>query len=186
MKLTVTSRVHERKSDAIRLRRNGQIPAVIYHKSKDGEAISFPAAEFTAGLRQTPSGRLSTTICHLTDDKGKERRVVVKDIQYHPVSYDVLHLDFEELHDDRPVKIKIPIVLVGELDSVGIKLGGMVRLVIRSIRVECLPKDIPAFFEVDITNMGIGEAIRIEELPIPNTVRPLMKLNSVAISMVKK
>lgn len=186
MKLAVKPRIHERKSDATRLRREGQVPAVIYHKDK-GEAISISQAEFASGIRQIVSGRLATTICHLDDGKGKAaRRAIIKDIQYHPISYEVLHLDFEELQDDRPVKVKIPVALVGEMDSVGIKLGGMVRLVIRGIRVECLPENLPEFFEVDVTKMNIGDTVKIEDIKIPNNVRPLMKMNSVAVSMVKK
>lgn len=186
MKLTVKPRVHERKSDAGRLRRAGQIPAVVYHKGQKGEVISVSESDFSAGLRELPQGRLATTVCQLQGEGNKAIKALVKEVQYHPVSYKVLHLDFEELKENVTVKVNVPLVVVGVIDSVGVKLGGMVRTVIRQLKVECLPKDIPAFIEVDVSAMNIGEVKKLSSLNIPNTVRPLMNLNSVAISMVKR
>lgn len=186
MKLSIQPRVHQRKSDATRLRRNAAIPAVIYHKDKEGEVISVSEVEFSTLMRSVQSGRLSTTIFTLDSGNGTARKAIIKDIQYHPVSYKVIHLDFEELHDTVPVKVKVPIVLQGEADSVGIKLGGMIRVVIRTVRVECLPPHIPKYFTVDVTNMNIGEALKLSQITMPSEVRPMMKMNSVAISMVKK
>lgn len=186
MKLKITPRVHDRKSDATRLRREGSIPAIIYHKDKAGDAVSISEVEFTSNMRQVVPGRLPTTVFHLDTGHGTVRKVIIKDIQYHPVTYKVIHLDFEELHDDVLVKVKVPIVLQGEMDSAGIKLGGMIRVVIRTVRVECLPKDIPAFFIVDVKEMVVGDVLKLSQIDMPKTVRPLMKMNSVAISMVKK
>lgn len=184
MKLSYKPRVHEKKSDAAKLRRAGEIPAIVYNKEKTGagEVISILSSEFATHMRHVPAGRLSTTVFTL----GDKRRVLVKDIQYFPVDYSVMHIDFVELDDKLPVKVKVPIAIVGEADSVGLKLGGVVQVNIRSVKVECLPKDIPACFTVDVKNMNIGEALKLSELGMPNSVRPLMNLNSVAVSMVKK
>lgn len=186
MKLNVKSRVHERKSDAAKLRRAGEIPAIIYHKGKAGEAVSVSEAEFSSGLREMPKGRLSTTTCVLESEGKKTVKALVKDIQYHPVSYRVVHLDFEEVKDDVPVKVNVPLMIVGVIDSVGVKQGGMVRQVIRSMKVECLPKDIPESLQVDVKDMNIGDIVRLKDLNVPNTVRPLIRLDSVAVSMVKR
>lgn len=186
MKLTVQKRDHSKKSVTNKLRRNGMIPAIIYHKEKEGETVAVPTLEFTAHLRHIESGHLPTTVFSLTDSKGKERKVILKDVQYDPVSYDVIHLDFEELHDNVPVKVKIPIVVTGEMDCVGVKLGGVIRLAIRHLKVECLPKDMPKSFEINVKEMNLGQVRRLSDLSIPNTVRPLMPLKEVAVTMVKK
>lgn len=188
MKLNFKPREHKKKSDAATLRREGFIPAVIYHKDKSGagEVISICKNEFATHMRHVPQGRLSTTLFTLEDGKGKGRSVLIKDIQYFPIDYSVMHIDFEALDDKTPVKVNVPILLQGEADSVGVKLGGMPRVVIRNLKVECLPKDIPSFFVVDIKNMNIGEVLRLSQLDIPKTVRPLMKLDVVAVTMVKK
>jgi len=186
MKLNVKPRTLSKKSEINEMRREGGIPAIIYHKDKEGEMIVVNKTEFQAALRAIKSGHLPTTVFELIDGKGKGRRVIVKDIQYKPTNYDIIHLDFEELHDNVPVKVKVPVVITGEADSVGVKLGGVVRIVIRHVPVEVMPKDMPTSFVVDVTQMNVGEAIRVEQLNIPNTMRPLVKVKEVAVSMVKR
>jgi large subunit ribosomal protein L25 len=186
MRLEVKNRPHGKKSAIKRLRREGYVPAVIYHKEKEGENVSVCATEFGAHLRSVVAGRLPTTIFTLSDEKSKSRKAIIKDIQYNPINYSVIHLDFEELHDNVPVKVKVPIMITGEADSVGVKLGGVVRLVIRHVKVECLPKDIPAFFEVSVKDMNLFDVIRLGDIKMPNTVRPLVDTKEVAVSMVKR
>ena len=122
----------------------------------------------------------------LSMTKGNERRVIVKEIQYEPVSYRVNHLDFEELIADRPITVKVPLEVVGIADCAGIKLGGTLQQVLRHVRVRCLPKDIPTVFQVDIRNMGQLESKRLSDLNIPETVRPMIDLNEVAVVIAKK
>jgi large subunit ribosomal protein L25 len=186
MKLQVSKRAVAKKSEVKAIRREGNIPAVVYIRGKEGETISVNGTEFNALLRQVQSGRLSTTIFELDEKGAHKRRAVLKEITYDPVSYQVIHLDFEELNDKNPISIKVPIELVGLVDCVGVKLGGVLRQVIRSLRVRCLPKDIPAFFQVDIRNMGINEVKRLSDLGIPETVRPLIDVNEVAVVIGKR
>lgn len=186
MKLKLLKRSAESKGEVARLRREGNIPAVIYVQGKAGETIAVNNTEFLGHLRQVQQGRLSTTVFSLEADKGKARRAIIKEIQYHPTTYAVLHIDFEELHDNVPVKVKVPIECTGIVDCVGMKLGGMLRQVIRALRVSCLPKDLPSVIEVDIRNMGVNESKRLSELAIPAKVKPLVDLNEVALVIVKR
>ena len=186
MQLRVSYRTGERKSEAKRLRREKKIPAVIYSNGKPGEMIAIEAVEFQKLLNHIKKGHLSTTKIVLADENGKERSVIVKDIQYNIITYDIIHLDFEELHDNITVNVNVPIECTGVADCQGVKLGGVLRLVIRQMRVNCLPKDIPASFKVDVTSMVLNDAKRLSDFNIPNTVRPLMKLNQVAIAIVKR
>lgn len=186
MKLNIKPRTISKKSEIKEMRREGGIPAIIYHKDKEGEMITVNKTEFQAALRAIKSGHLPTTIFEMNDGKGKARRVIVKDIQYKPTNYDIIHLDFEELHDDVPVKVKVPVEITGEADSVGVKLGGVVRIVIRHVPVEVMPAHFPTAFMVDVTQMNLGETIRVEQLKIPNTMKPLVRVQEVAVSMVKR
>lgn len=186
MKLQMLTRTAEKKSELKRFRREGLIPAVIYVQEKSGETVTINDSELMAMLRSIQPGRLSTTIFTLVDNQGKERRVIIKDIQYHPTSYKVLHLDFEELHDNIKVNIKVPIECVGTADCPGVKLGGVIRQVIRSLPIRCLPRDIPAVFELDVRALGPRESKRLSDLTIPNTVRPLANLKEVAVVVVKR
>lgn len=186
MKLDIQKRETRSKSAVKAMRREKQIPAVIYHRSKDAEMISLDATLFSAMLREVVPGRLSTTLFVLKDAKGAERRAIIKDIQYNPVTYDVIHLDFEELIPDVTVNVKVPVECINIADCNGIKLGGFLRQVIRHVKVNCLPKDIPTHFELDIKNMVLYDQKRIKDLAIPQTLRPLVNLNEVIVVIAKR
>jgi large subunit ribosomal protein L25 len=186
MKLKINERQAEKKSQAKALRREGLVPAVIYHRSKEAEAINVNALEFSSLLRKIQPGRLSTTIFTLEDSKGNPKKAIIKDIQYNPVSYDVIHLDFEELIDNIHVNIKVPIEFVGVADCAGIKLGGFLRQVKRHMRVNCLPEHIPTHFQIDIRDMVLYDSKRIKDLTISDNLRPLTKPNDVVLVIAKR
>lgn len=186
MKLEVFKRESLKKSETKRIRREGNIPAVMYVKGKATDALAVKGGEFSSLLRTVQPGHLSTTIFVLSDGKGKERRAVLKEIQYEPMTYKVQHLDFEELFEDVKVNVKIPIECIGAVDCVGAKLGGVLRQVIRHLRVRCLPKDIPSVFQIDVRNLAINESKRLIDLDIPSTVRSLADLNEVAVIVAKR
>lgn len=186
MKLHTTPRSGKKKSEALRLRREGFVPAVIYALGKEGESIAVAASDFNAFLRSVKQGHLPTTVFTLVDSKGHERKVLVKDIQYNVTTYDVIHLDFEELLKDHKVNVKVPIECTGQADSPGIKLGGILRQVIRHIRVSCLPKDLPSYFELNVSELGPRGAKRLSDLQIPTGVRPLADLHEVVAVVVKR
>lgn len=186
MKLKMTSRTAEKKSDVKKMRRADTIPAIIYSHGKNAEPIAVNGTEFTALLRQVQPGRLSTTVFTLVDSKGKEHRAILKDIQYHVTTYNIIHLDFELLQDDVKVNVKVPIECIGMGDCPGIKLGGVLRQVIRFLSVRCLPRDIPSAFILDVKALGPRESRRLGDLDIPQTVRPLVDLKEVAAVIVKR
>lgn len=186
MKLKVSKREVIKKSESGRIRREGNIPAVLYVRGKPTDAIIVGGAEFNSILRSIVPGRLSTTQFFLQDESGKERRAILKEIQYHPTTYQVNHLDFEELYDDAKVTLNVPIECTGVVDCIGVKLGGVLRQVIRKLRVRCLPKDIPSVFNIDVKHMGQNEKIRLSQLHIPHTVKPVANLNEVAVVIAKR
>lgn len=186
MKLKICNRPSLKKSDTRIIRQKGEIPAVIYKREHANEAVAVNAAEFSSLLRTVISGRLSTTIFTLHDEHGKERRAILKEIQYEPTTYNVRHLDFEELLDNTKISIKVPIECVGVADCVGIKLGGVLRQVLRHIRVRCLPKDIPNVFQIDVKNLALYETKRLSDLELPETVKAITDLTEVAVVIAKR
>lgn len=186
MKLKVHKREGANKGGNNRLRREGKIPAVIYSQGKPGENISIEKEEFSAVLRTIESGSLPATVFTLIDSKGHERRALVKGIQYHVTTYDVIHLDFEELHAHVPVKLKVPIDCTGVAECEGIKQGGALRPLIRHMRVRCLPKDIPSRFNVNVANLGIKQSLRLKSISIPEGVKPLDSLEDIVATISKR
>lgn len=185
MKLTVKPRVGDKKGDLKQIRREGDIPAVIYSSQTQPEKLIINGAEFNAVLRSLKSGQLPTTVFELSDGK-QTRKAIIKDIQYHLTSYRVSHLDFEVLVDHVPVSFKVPINCIGVMDCVGIKLGGFLRQVNRFIKVQCLPKDIPSEFLIDVTHLGIRQTKRLKDLTFPEGVKPLAKMDEVIVVIAKR
>lgn len=184
MKLQVKKRTAAKKSEINTIRREGDIPAVVYIRGKEGETISVSGNDFSSLVRQIVPGRLSTTVFELADGSDSFK-AILKDITYDPVTYRVIHLDFEKLSAE-PVKVKVPIEISGAVDSVGIKLGGIPRQVLRNVQVRCLPKDIPTHFNIDIRSMGINEVKRISDLSLPESVKPMAKHDEVAFVIGKR
>lgn len=186
MQLHIAKRSLDKKCDVKKSRRAGKIPAAIYVRGEHAETILIDEAEFQNILRHVQKGRLSTTKIDLIDESGKKRCAIIKDIQYHITTYRVIHLDFEVLHDDVKVKVNVPIEPVGAVDCAGIKLGGVLRQVIRSLKVQCFPKDIPDFFEIDVRSMAMKDAKKLSDLQIPAALRPLKNLDEVCIVIAKR
>lgn len=186
MNIKIKNRKADKKSEATTIRLDGDIPAIIYSNGKEGEKITVDGGDFAAVLRGIKQGFLPATVLSLKTEDGKERRAIVKDIQYHRTTYNVIHLDLEELHDDVEVTVKIPIQCRGEMDSVGVKAGGVLRQVIRHLKVRCLPKHIPGSFDLSVRELDINQSKRLEDLSIPKEVRPLVGLRTVAATIAKR
>lgn len=185
MKLTVQKRSTGKKGETNRLRREGKIPAILYGLDQPEVPIQVSGDEMRAILRKLSPGLLPTTRFELTLD-GKQYAAIVKEIQYQVASYEVEHIDFLLLSEDRPVTVNVPIQLVGAADCAGVKLGGFLRQVVRSLQVCCLPKHIPQEFTIDVRELNIAQSKKLSDIAIPSTVRPLAKLSEVAVIVGKK
>ena len=185
MKLAVKQRVGEKKKDIKEIRREGNIPAIIYFSKGQPEKLIINGAEFKTVLREMKPGQLPTTVFTLSDGR-KDRRAIIKDIQYHLTTYVVSHLDFEELIDDVPVSVKVPVNCIGVGDCMGIKLGGFLRQVVRHVKVECLPKHIPSEFIVDVRDLGIRQSKRLRDLKMPTGVRAIARPEEVIVVIAKR
>ncbi len=181
MELSVFKRDGIKKSETKQIRLKGGVPAVIYGGASGGESIYVSRAEFATILRTVPKGKLATRVIDL---KGKGS-AIVKEIQYHPTTYEILHIDFELL-GKKQIRVNVPITIIGERDCNGLKLGGILRLVIRSVKVRCLPEHLPGEFVVDVADMSIGGAKRLSDIEMPKNVVPLASLGQVAVVIAKR
>ena len=154
------------------LRKNGQVPCVVY----GGESVTHFSAPVEAfrGLIYTPN----IYIVDLVID-GKACKAILKDVQYNCVSDAIEHIDFLEVSDNKPVSIALPVKLSGLAE--GVKQGGKLVLKIRKIRVKGLISKLPDILEVDVTNLGLGKAIKIQDLSFDGLELLEAKNNVVAI-----
>lgn len=185
MKLEVKPRFSKKKSEVKQIRSVGDIPAVIYSLKKEPASLIVNGPEFSAALRQMQPGHLPVTVFTLNDGV-EECRAIVKEIQYNKITDEVSHLDFQKL-DDEKVHVKVPVNCIGTMECVGIKLGGVLRQVMRHVRVKCQPKHIPTQFDIDVKNASIGNSLRVKDLQgITSDVTVLAKDHDVVAVIAKR
>jgi large subunit ribosomal protein L25 len=136
------------KSATKALRNAGKVPCVVYGGD---EPFHFSADELAfQNLVYTPD--VHTVVIALED--GTKVNAILQDIQFHPVTDRILHIDFYQIFDDKEVMLEIPVRVVG--NSKGVRNGGVLRIVTRKLRIKAIPANLPDFIEVDITEMKIG------------------------------
>ncbi|MBZ0327961.1 MAG: 50S ribosomal protein L25/general stress protein Ctc [Altibacter sp.] len=144
------------KSSTKALRNAEKVPCVVYGGDKP---IHFSADELAfRHLVYTPD--VHTVVIKLED--GNEINAILQDIQFHPVSDRILHIDFYQIYDDKEVMLEIPVRTVG--NARGVRNGGVLRIVTRKLRVKALPANLPDFIEVDISEMKIGAKMYVTEV----------------------
>lgn len=159
IELKGVKRVGTGKKVAKLLRQEELVPCVIYGA---GEVVHFAAHvnEFRY-LVYSPN----VYIVNLNIE-GKNVQAILKDIQYHPVSDAILHVDFLQISGDKPMVMEIPVTLTGLAE--GVKAGGKLQLELRKLKVKAFPKDMPDTLNIDITNLGLGKGIKVGELNYDN------------------
>ncbi len=145
------------KSNSKTLRKQGQVPCVLYG---NGDNIHFYTHENSfKELVYTPNAYLVDI-----EVEGKNYKAVLRDIQYHPVSDKIIHVDFFQIDEKEPVWIKMPVILEG--NSIGVLNGGRLVQKMRKVKVKALPNELPDEIKVDISKLAIGKSIKIQDLSI--------------------
>ena len=152
------------KGGARKLRTRGLIPAIFYGPKSQSIALVVDSKEFVNTL-QTEAGENVLIDLNIRKGDQSDRKVVmVKEIQIDPLQGTTLHTDFYEVAMDEMVIIEVPIHLVGKPE--GIKMGGILELIRRTIQIQCLPGDIPKGIDVDVSSLKIGDSIHVQGLQV--------------------
>ena len=168
------------KNAARRLRRSGMIPAVIYGGKGDNVAVSVDPKSLQKVLR-SEAGR--NTILKLDIAGQGGANAILKSWQVDPVKETFLHADFYRIAMDVAIRVTVPIHATGEARGVKVD-AGILELVVRAIQVECLPGDIPERIDVDVTELGINESLRVSDLHVPPKVKVLEAPDQVVVHVV--
>ncbi len=178
VKLAAQSRTATGKQGAKHARQQGLIPAVLYGEKGETLSLSIGAPELRAALA-TPSGR--NVIVQLGLDGDEMTRAVIRDMARDPITREILHVDFQRISENKPIHMRVPVVLVGE--SPAVKEGrGILDHTMREVEIRCLPRDIPMNIEVDVSELDVGNAIHVSELShesvefLDNPERPVVDI----------
>ena len=157
--LNVQSRITERKSDLSTSRRNGIIPGIYYTVGKEPISLNVNERELMAIIA---SGNV--IIDMKVDDKDSQK-IIIKDMQIHPVTDKIVHVDLMGIRMDKEIEISIPIHFEGVPE--GVKLGGLQQSILRELLLKGLPADIPEVINLEIEHLDIGDSIHVHEINIP-------------------
>ena len=151
------------KSEARRIRRNGNVPAIIYGGHQDPQMIELSHNEVVKHLAHEA---VYSHILDVTVD-GRTEKAILKGVQRHPAKVQVLHLDFMRVDMSEVIKAHVPLHFINEATSVGVKKGGIATHSVTDVEVSCLPANLPEFIEVDLAKLDVGQSIHLSDLALP-------------------
>ena len=178
--LDAMSRDNKKKSDLTELRAQGLIPAVIYGKGLESLAVAVKKVDFMNCYKKS---FLELTFYEIQYD-GKKYHTLLKEKQTHPMNRDFLHLDFMVIPPKSMIEVEIPVNVIGE--AAGIKEGGFLDLILRSVKIVCQADQVPDEIELDVTGLHVGEAIHVRDLPQGTWQYKDSPDNAVAVVHAKK
>jgi large subunit ribosomal protein L25 len=163
--LNAFPRTLARRAGAKQLRSSGRIPAVIYGRQAQPQSLEVDGREFSDLIKNSASENLLLDLA-VKEDARPKRLALLQEVQHHPLSGKVLHVDLHEVAEDEKVTISVPVETSGEAEGVKTD-GGVLEHVLFKIKARGLPKDLPELFVVDVTALKIGQAIHLGEIPTP-------------------
>jgi len=178
IEITVEKRQSRGKNEARRTRKTGKIPAVVYGAGKDTVPITVNVRSLADAFRGG-AGENAIFLLKL-GDTGETRHAMIREFQRDPVSRRPVHLDFVRVLMDTKIRVRVPVEVVGI--ARGVKTdAGILDFVTREIEIECLPGNIPEHLPLDVTELGIGDALRISDLKAPEGVEVVDDLEKVIV-----
>lgn len=178
--ITVEKRAAAGKGPARRLRAGGKIPGVFYGPNqKDAITLEIDEKEFGKKIAVLEGSAL-IQFDSLTPEL-KSRMVLLREVQSHPLSGAVLHADFYEVDLQKKLEVTVALHFTGK--PVGVEAGGILQPIVREVVVECLPTEIPAFIEVDVTALGIHDSIHVADLKLPAGIGSVYDTNFTIVTV---
>ncbi len=155
------------KGASRRLRRNGKVPAIIYGAGRPPRQLAF---DHNRVIQQLENESFYSSILNIKVGE-KSQAAIVKDIQRHPARRVIMHMDFQRIVEDEKIKMNVPIHYLNGESAIGVKQdGGSVMQLVNDVEVNCLPKDLPEYFEVDIEQLGLNEILHLSDIKLPEGV----------------
>ena len=152
------------KQNSIKVRKEGLVPGIVYHRGEESVSISLVEKDLLKILRSAAGENVLISLT-VEGSKKKARPVLIKEIQQHPVKRNVLHVDFNEISLSEKITVDVEVTAQGE--SIGVKQeGGVLEHVLREVKVKCLPTDIPKHIDVDVTALKLNDSVHVRDLKV--------------------
>ena len=173
-KLNVDIRKEHGTSAARRTRLQNKVPAIVYHSGIEATPLSVDKISLNKALR---TGQMIFEV----NVEDKNQFVLVKEIQYHPVTDEIIHVDFQKVKEDEKISLEVAIRSTGEAQ--GVKLGGLLVQMLNSVTVKCRPAEIPEFLEIDVTDMEMSTNLFVKDITLPSDVEMITAQDIAVVSV---
>src|SRR5438067_397970 len=179
VKLTAERRTAIGRSAVRKLKASGSVPAVIYGSKDKPEALQVSRRDINALLSHAAGENILVEL----EVPGQSRLALVQEVQHAPVGGAVLHVDFHAVSQDEVIQADVPLEPVGTANGVK-NMGGLLEQNLRSLAIECLPRDLPDVIRVDVSALDIGDSIHVREIQLPSGVSTRIQLDLTAFSVL--
>ncbi|MEC8517654.1 MAG: 50S ribosomal protein L25 [Verrucomicrobiota bacterium] len=177
-KLNIKKRNNQGSSSSRRMRSEGILPGIMYGSDNEPNLVEMNLHQVEQILKNHNS---DTILIEVDVENEGSTRVLMKEVQYHPVTSSILHVDLQKVVAGKPIQVDISVELKGEPE--GVKSGGLLDHITHSISIECLPKDMISSIEVDISNLDIGNSLSISDISVPPEIKILSDENLIIVSV---
>lgn len=169
IKLAAQTRAGAGRTEVKKLRAEGKVPAVIYGASMAPLNLQLGAREVVDALKHATGEQVLVEVEIHDGSKTSSQLALIQEVQHHPVRSTILHVDFHAVAADEKLHAHVTVETHGE--SIGVKTyGGRLELLLHSIEVDCLPKDLPELISIDVSSLNVGEAIHLRDVQLPSGV----------------
>lgn len=163
------------------MRRTGRTPGILYGPETAPILLSVDTKELQHSLKKKARHPLLTLQIE-GDSLPAGRQVMVKELQVHPVSRNPLHVDFYEVAMGRRLRVKVPLEVTGKAQ--GVEMGGMLQIIRRELEVLCLPTNIPECIRIDVSELGVGDSVHVEDLTLDSGIEIPHEVNFTVLSIL--
>ena len=169
------------KGAARKLRNQGLTPASFYREGEAPTLITINAQKLQIAFDKSGN---PNHLVNIEIDGKVVATCLVKDVQRHPVTANIRHVDFYQVQDDEAITVSVPIEIVGK--SIGVQMGGALRTIRRSVVVNCKPKDIPATMQIDVTDLNVGKFFKVSQVKPPEGVEVIYSSDFNLLTVIKR
>ena len=153
------------KGSARKLRSVGRLPVILYGPETSPSMLSIDYKQLQKNLRGKSAENIIFDLKADSNEKNQSKRVMIKEIQKDPVTRDYLHVDFYEISMEKELEVDIPVYLINT--PIGVSEGGILEHVRRELKIACMPKNLVDKIEVDVSGLGIGQSLHIDDITLP-------------------
>jgi len=166
-----------------KLKKNGLVPGIVYGSQSEPMPLQVDARELSNVLAHASSEHVLVELEIADGSQSTNRLTLIQEIQHHPLRRELLHVDFLAVSTTEQIISEVPIEAFG--DALGVRtFGGLLEYSLRTLEVECFPQDLPDIVRVDVTNLNIGEALHVRDIPLPSGVKAVTDGDLTVVSVV--